>query len=233
MSDTDPPQVAAKAAAKQAAAKKPGAKKPAAKRGAGARRPAALAPHPLVVGLAATMFGDKSAAEGYSAAKDVQNKLFGQEPRVALGLSDDDVRTAVQKFVTARNRWGLVKFAGYLGDEIDIPGDPDADGPWQVLFLDDTADSYVGMRVRDVKFRDRIKEDKAAFGILDVVWVTAESQILTGGRMETLLARFTSGGFLRAGDFRTSMTGGTLTAVSELGPLCTSFTPCCCNRHSP
>ena len=50
--------------------------------------------------------------------------------------------------------------------------------------------------------------------------------------MESLLGRFTSGGFMRAGDFRSSMSGGTLTSMSDLGPLCTGDTPCCCNRKS-
>jgi hypothetical protein len=196
-------------------------------------KPPKLSPHPLVVGLAATMFGGKPVSDAYSAAEHASKILFEPVARPGqLTTSDEAIKEAVKSFVEARNRWELVKFAGYLADQIEFEKDPEGDGPWQVLFLDETAESYLVMRVQDIKFRDRIKEDKAAFGLLDVVWVKAESRVLTGGRMESLLGRFTTGGFMRAGDFRSSMTGGTFTSASDLGPLCTAFTPCCCNRNS-
>jgi hypothetical protein len=198
------------------------------------KKPAKISPHPLVVGLAATMYGDKGVSEAYTIAKDGKDKLF-EPPVQGIGASDEAIKTSVKQFLEARARWELVKFQGYLADEIDVPDEPGKDKPerWQVMFLDETAESYVVLCVEDIKFRDRIKDDKAAFGMLDVVWVTGESRVLTGGRMESLLGRFTTGGFLRAGDFRSSMTGGTLGGVSDLGPLCTAFTPCCCNRNSP
>jgi hypothetical protein len=188
----------------------------------------ALSPHPLVVGLAARMFGGMELHEAYELATNVNQTRFGLLPPDVRG-DPDALKQAVDKFITARDRLELVKFAGYLGDRVQ---DGDGDEQWQVMFLDDTAESYLLFRYEDIKFHDRVKDDKAAFGALDVVWVTADSRVATGGRMESLLGRLTSGGFMRAGDFRTSMSGGT-TSVSDLGPLCTAFTPCCCKRNSP
>src|SRR3954451_19855432 len=66
-----------------------------------------LAPHPLVVGLAATMFGKKGVSEADDAAETAKGKLF--EPRVhGAAASDDAIKEAVAKFLKL-NRWELVK----------------------------------------------------------------------------------------------------------------------------
>jgi hypothetical protein len=193
------------------------------------KTPEPLAPHPLVIGLATSLFGNKSPREAYGIAKQAKDVKFRDGTK---SVGSEDVAEALQKFLDSRGRWELVKFAGYLGDAVEIPDSPAEDGKWQVLFFDDTAENYVAMRVQDIAFRDRVSEDQAAFGELDVVWIKADAQVLAGGRMQTLVGRFTSGDFVRAGDFRSSMSGGTMGSVSDLGPLCTAFTPCCCTRHS-
>ncbi|WP_037494775.1 hypothetical protein [Solirubrobacter soli] len=191
-----------------------------------------LSPHPLVVGLAASLFGKKTPRQAYDLATTAKSVKFRNGPEAKKSLGGDPVAKAIKTFVDSRSRTELVKLAGYLGDAVDMPGSAAGDGRWQVMFFDDTAENYIAMRVQDIAFRDRIKEDKAAFGELDVLWIKADAQVVAGGRTQSLIGRFTSGEFVRAGDFRSSMSGGTMGSVSDLGPLCTAFTPCCCNRYS-
>ena len=187
--------------------------------------PARLSPHPLVVGLSATL-ADKLPV-------DQANTFAAQAARSAASGATGTAAGAprsVEQFVKASNRQDLVKFVGFVAEPVEAP---DGSGDWQVLFLDELAERYLLIHCDDIVLHDRAKADGQPFGLIDVVWIKAEGRVTSGGRGEPLMGRFTTGGFMRAGDFRSSMTGGTQTSVSDLGPLCTAFTPCCCNRYSP
>jgi hypothetical protein len=203
-----------------------------------------LTPHPLVLGLAATVIEDLDVKEAHRLARKARRLRYGlQTTRTTKDDADKrapnrnlvdpaDAATflgAVTRFTDRRDKVQLVKFAGYLADFIKGDG-----FDWQVLFLDDVAETYLLIRREDIKFHDRVDDKTAAFGLRDVLWVLGEGLVVSGGRLDSVPGRFTTGSYMRAGDFRTSMSGGGAQAgVSDMGPLCTAFTPCCCGRYSP
>lgn len=172
-----------------------------------------LSPHPLVSGL----FG------GTSGGRLERARTSASEP----GSLDAATDESVTNFLNDRDRPELVILSGYLA------GCVNKDEQWHVLFLDETAESYVLVRPPDIHFHNRIDVDGAPFGKVDLLWVKAEASVLRGTRGESVTARITNGSFVRARDFRASLTGGTMAGMSELGPLCTALTPCCCNKLSP
>jgi hypothetical protein len=194
-----------------------------------------LSAHPLVLGVAGRMFGAMNVVEAHSAAKDaLDDRYISTSWLTALQLTPGASGRNpdfVDNFVADRGRPELVLMAGYLADRVPDP-DPSA-SPWQVMFSDETLEMYLLVRSDDIQFHDRVDDTNAAFGVRDVLWVRADAPLLRGERTESVVSRIANGAFTSARDFRASMSGGTLQGASDLGPLCTELTPCCCRRLSP
>jgi hypothetical protein len=196
----------------------------------------ALSPHPLVLGVAGRMFGNLNVLQAHHVARQAllaryQPNAGVVAPAVAPGAAGRGANF-VDAFVADRDRAELVIMAGYLADQVPDPNNPAAP-PWQVMYGDEALERYVLVRFPDIQFHDRVDDRSAAFGVRDVLWVLGDAPLLRGERTESVVSRITNGAFTSARDFRASLSGGTMQGASDLGPLCTELTPCCCRRLSP
>jgi hypothetical protein len=180
-----------------------------------------LDPHPLVTALGSQLGAPGSplqeagakfnklkdgAKRGATEAQDLANAL-AQDPRVSE----------------------LVTFAGYLGGNIaQIATSPP--GNWRVMYLDSKLLTWVLVDDDDILFRDIVEDESAAFRERDIIWISADAMTLSGRGRQSVQGQFLSGEFTRAGDFRSSLAGGTLAPAT--GIFCDAETPSCCGRHT-
>ena len=83
----------------------------------------------------------------------------------------------------------LSTFSGYLGNAVT-----QADSTvWRLLYLDEKLWTWLLIRQDDIVFHDRIKDEKAAFGLRDVVWLDADATIGEGSGTRSPQTRFLGG----------------------------------------
>jgi hypothetical protein len=187
-----------------------------------------LPAHPLVAGLAV------NSPDDLENAITIANALANAPARRTLNASTFD-DTAVDKFGTGSLSPEVVIFGGYLGGRVDDHKSGVAEVVdnkyWKVLFLDATVSEWLLVPRNQILLHDRVADDKAAYGLRDLLWVRADAQVGSGDRTKSAAALFLSGGFTRAGDFAPSVTGGTQPSPNS-GLLCEAITPGCCTRPS-
>jgi hypothetical protein len=130
---------------------------------------------------------------------------------------------AVEAVVT--NTPSLTIFAGYLGDEWQDP--VDAGTRWWPLFFDAAMSKGMLVNTDDIEIYDARKDDTAAFGKRDYIWVQVDKSIRVGTGPP---AFWLNGSFTRAGDFAASVSGGTI--GPQGGILRDATTPTCCGIRS-
>jgi hypothetical protein len=116
----------------------------------------------------------------------------------------------------------LVMFAGYLGGRVE----KDDGTLWCVLYLDSRLLTWLLVQVTGVVYRDQRKDDKAACGLLDLIWVKADTSVKSGSGSQAVETQFLAGNFTRAGDVEAAPGGGTLEAAT--GVFCEARSPGCC-----
>lgn len=174
-----------------------------------------LSPHPLICGLAVGLDprGDLGKA-----------KLAAKKP-----ASSEPTLTEALKTFSGPGRAHVVMFAGYLGPtEINRAGRDDRS--WQLLYQDMSATCWLLVPEDDIVLHQRAPDERAAFGLRDVIWVRADAPVRQGEDAESEQARFLVGSFTSAGDLHASLTAGETLAAGS-GILCAP-TPDCCMRHS-
>jgi hypothetical protein len=116
----------------------------------------------------------------------------------------------------------LTIFSGYLGEPWD-----DGTTTWQPLFFDAVMSKGMLVDANDIEVEDSRKDDAAAFGKRDYIWVQVEKSIHPGYGPP---AAWLNGPFTRAGDFAASYSGGTI--GPQGGILREATTPTCCGIRS-
>jgi hypothetical protein len=187
-----------------------------------------LPAHPLVAGLAV------NSPDDLASAITIANRLANAPARRVFDASEFS-EAAVDAFGTGALSPDVVIFGGYLGGRVDDhqSGVAAAVGNdyWKVLFLSATVSEWLLVPRNQILLHDRVEDDKAAYGLRDLLWVRSDAQVGHGDRSMSAAALFLNGGFTRAGDFAPSIGGGTLTAPNS-GLLCEAITPGCCTRPS-
>ena len=120
----------------------------------------------------------------------------------------------------------LVTFAGYLGATI-----PRAGKRWCVLYLDTRLLTWLLLLERGIVFREEHKDDDAACGRRDILWVKADTPVASGNGSLTAEAQFLTGAFARAGDFDNVQLGAG-TAAAATGVFCEARTIGCCRPRT-
>ena len=178
-----------------------------------------LPPHPLICGLAFSLDQPKKDPARLAQAKQAASHPAATEPKLTEAL----------RTFSGPRRAQVVMFAGYLGPtEANREGRDDR--TWQLLYQDMSATSWLLVPQDDIVLHQRAADERAAFGVRDVIWVRADAPVRQGEDAESEQARFLVGSFTSADELHASLTaGGTLTP--ESGILCAP-TPNCCMRHS-
>jgi hypothetical protein len=174
--------------------------------------------HPLVKGLGLPGQTEEPAPPLTRRGTDLQERLE------KLPLISDDAASKIGR----RGPRERVRMEGYLAGRFQAS----EDSWWLLLYLDDAANSYALLPEDGLLNWIRQPDRTAAYGLRDIVWLESDARILEGDYMQPISGRFTVGNFTRARDFRASFRGGTQDSLSELGPLCTANTPCCCGGKS-
>jgi len=174
-------------------------------------------PHPLVVGLALALGKDEvkraierattaaraagpAGALGYGGAPAVNPLVRPTRFLSADDLGDFGVAPADAKLFRS--------FSGYFGGAIKDP----LQRPklrWQVLFLDLHLQHWLIVESKDILYFDRVRDDTAACGLRDYLWVGEDALIGRGGAANSADAVVRSGAFSRAGDLALSLPGDT------------------------
>jgi hypothetical protein len=181
-----------------------------------------ITPHPLVQGLDLAPQPDRELQKAADELPPPYDRFKG------LPVIPDDIGSAIGH----RER---TRLEGYLAGRIRArsnKGGKAEESWWLLLYLDDACNSYALVPCEEVVDWVRQYDRTAAYRRRDLVWVQADARILQGDCSQSLTGRFTVGNFTRARDFRASFRGGTQDSLSELGPLCTANTPCCCGGKS-
>src|SRR6185369_16429799 len=121
----------------------------------------------------------------------------------------------------------LQVFAGFLGGVVTQKVNS-VDSSWQLLYLDPKLLTWLLVDVDALLFARNVPNQQAAFGGFDHVWVKADGLVGPGdGSVQNteIESRYMRGGFVSAGDFAASVTGGTY--APPTGQLC-PLTPGCC-----
>jgi hypothetical protein len=191
-----------------------------------------LVPHPLVITVAielgkpgAVSTSPPSTFErAVTAVKMVATKVSGGNA-AAVDTGDDDLAEAqnrvAREFANQANAPAVSLFAGYLGGPVDHDGNE-----WRLLYLDALLADWMLIQVTDIVAHERLETENAPAGVIDVLWVKATANLVTGSGPRANTGRFLVGEFTRAGDFAPSTRGGTFSAASGL--LCQATTPGCC-----
>ncbi len=177
-----------------------------------------LTPHPLVISVALELgrpdpnssgppssFGEAAA----NVEKATKNRLAGAQDELARAFADQANVPAVSLF------------AGYLGGPVEHDGQD-----WRLLYLDALLADWMLIQVADIVAHERLATENAPAGVIDMLWVKATANLVTGTGPRANAGRFLVGQLTRAGDFAPSAPGGTFSAASGL--LCEATTPGCC-----
>jgi hypothetical protein len=191
-----------------------------------------IPPHPLVVGLtdaldpasATGKDAQQTRADAKAAARDMATTDHARIGRMTRGTQAPS--PGPWSLLTDVDFPRLSTFSGYLGNAV-IQGDGTV---WRLLYLDEKLWTWLLIQQDDIIFHDRIKDRNAAFGLRDVVWLDADATMGEGSGARSPQTRFLTGDFTSAGDFSTSLSGGTVNAAT--GIFCQAATPGCCTRPS-
>jgi hypothetical protein len=186
-----------------------------------------LPPHPLVIGLAATE-DDKDAVEASRLAATAAELAAKLDPPAGVGPALYPPN--VDRFSVSTKKPDYILFAGYLGGFADPPPHHT-----RLLYLDAKLATWLILPRKDIVLHNRVKDDTAAFGLRDVLWVKSHARVVQGEAAESVQQRFLSGPFTRAAD----VAGPPFVAEGasgDSGLLCEAVTPGCCGyitRHRP
>jgi hypothetical protein len=170
-------------------------------------------PHPLV-----TKVARKLAEKDVGTLKSEAEKKIDEQSRAGEEAENEAYAEAL---ANQANLPGLSLIAGYLGGALLREG-----VTWRLVYLDARLDSWLLVDENDIVVYQRLKDEKAAVGERDMLWVNATANLLRGSGPRTNDGRFLVGELTRAGDFAASSTGGTFSAATGL--LCEATTPGCC-----
>ena len=190
-----------------------------------------LKPHPLVpkvakgleqVGVDLQTAADALLAEQAQLPDDKQElSTKPVKTKAPTGDAKDALGLAATADVPA-----LVTFAGYLGATI-----PRAGKRWCVLYLDTRLLTWLLLLEDGIVFREEHKDEDAACGKRDVLWVKADTPVASGNGSLTAEAQFLTGAFARAGDYD-NMQPGAGTAAAATGVFCEARTIGCCKGRT-
>jgi hypothetical protein len=179
----------------------------------------------LVCGLAVGVESPGKVAEANEAAA---YSLSLDAPRGSYGSGDDVSEprglSAALKSFPGPERPRVVVFAGYLGPQLT----DGADRHWRLLYQDAKAMTWLLLLENGIVLHHRARDRKAAFGLRDIIWATADTPVRQGTEEESEQARFLVGSFTSAGDLHDALRDVS-TASAASGILCAP-TPDCC-RH--
>jgi hypothetical protein len=197
-----------------------------------------LVPHPLVINVSMTL-GDGSGGRFQTAVTSLQGAASAASLQpdsdvasAVAAASDEGARRAAEQVATAQNDLakefadqasvpGVSLFAGYLGGPVRHDSND-----WRLLYLDALLTDWMLILESDIVANERLATQNAPAGVIDVLWVKATSNLVTGSGPRANTGRFLVGELTRAGDFAPSTRGGTFSAASGL--LCEATTPGCC-----
>jgi hypothetical protein len=130
------------------------------------------------------------------------------------------------KFATEADQPHYRMVAGYLGGYVTGSG-PDR----QLLYLDARLSSWLQIVITDVALFSRVKDDSAAFGLRDVLWLNPDARVVRGDDSDSVQRSYLNGPFVRVADMEATFgSGGTVSRSSGL--VCEAYTPGCCTKHT-
>ena len=152
-----------------------------------------LTPHPLVISVALELgrpdpnssgppssFGEAAA----NVEKATKNRLAGAQDELARAFADQANVPAVSLF------------AGYLGGPVEHDGQD-----WRLLYLDALLADWMLIQVADIVAHERLATENAPAGVIDMLWVKATANLVTGPAHAPTPGAFSSASS-RAGDLR-------------------------------
>jgi hypothetical protein len=208
-----------------------------------AQKPPALLPvHPLVAGLKAASEGKPPAEAsrialeapgGEESAQTVSAALKKVPPpapaKRQLATQQASGPTDTDAFSASGETFVLV--AGYLGGGVGPAGDQRTglvSDPVQVLYLDAGLVNWLLVPLAEVALFNRVKDDSAAFGVRDILWLRPDAKLVSGDRSESVVRNYLNGPFVRVDEISVTISGGTYPRQSGL--LLEATTPGCCSR---
>lgn len=123
----------------------------------------------------------------------------------------------------------LYTFTGFVDNgRVQHPGV--AAKTWQLMYLDLQMRNWLLIEGDGIVHTETVTDDDVPGGQRDLLWVTADAAVGIGSGPQSLEARFLTGEFTRAADFRASPAGGTLAAAT--GVFCEAQSVGCCRPSS-
>jgi hypothetical protein len=122
----------------------------------------------------------------------------------------------------------LIMFAGYIGGRIDLRLGGQSTR-WRLLYLDGKLLTWLLVMETDIVHRRSSIGVGPRSDLRDVLWIKADASVSRGTgqpRLDEMQASYLRGDFTRAGDFATTLSGGT--GSPQTGFLCEARTPGCC-----
>jgi hypothetical protein len=188
--------------------------------------PDPLPAHPLVLGLTASAelkTGALGASRLAQSATDVAaaiNQAGGATAKPAQPPTD----AQLEDFSVSSETPPFTLVAGYLGGGVQENGAPAR----QVLFLDAQLSKWLLVPIEEISLFNRVKDDSAAFGLRDILWLTSHARVIPGDASDSVRQSYLSGPFTRADQVPTTVTGGTFPGTGGL--LMEAITPGCCGK---
>ena len=187
--------------------------------------PDPLPAHPLVVGLTASagMGADALSASDLAQTETAVGPSIAQAVAAAQAAQPQTPTDAtLRKFSASSGRSPFTIVAGYLGGS--VKGSPAG----QVLFLDAQLSKWLLLRIKDISLFNRVRDDSAAFGLRDILWLKSDIRVVPGDSSDSVEQSYLNGPFTRADQVPTTVTGGTFPGPGGL--LLEAITPGCCGK---
>ena len=199
-----------------------------------------LEPHPLVVGAAAAAqvdgraaavseLAEAAASRAVAKRSEVKpSKRGGAQDMAQQGPMPELTDKQLDDFSAERGRRPYQLVAGYLGgcredrDRSDRP-------PSQVLFLDAKLSRWLLVQLEDIVVFNRVDDDSAAFGLLDVLWLKPDARVVAGDESDVVAQSYLTGPFVRVDEIGMTVGGSTYPRQGG-GLLLEAVTPGCCGK---
>jgi hypothetical protein len=92
--------------------------------------------------------------------------------------------------------------------------------------------NWLLLPIAEVALFNRVRDDSAAFGLRDVLWLRPEAKVVSGDRSESVARNYLNGPFVRVDEISVTISSGTYPR-GQGGLLLEATTPGCCSRTRP
>jgi hypothetical protein len=165
--------------------------------------------------------------EAQDAAKE-RRKLAERDNNALTAPLDAVENQAIDKFSADGQARQFILVAGYLGGCVqDNSGD---NVVRQVLFVTPKLASWVLVPLEKISLFSRVKDDSAAFGLRDILWLEPDVRVVRGEDSDSVSRSYLNGPFIRVDEFAASVRSTTMARASSGSLLDEALTPTCCPK---